>query len=101
MRAEGEVLRFPKEHVEAWARFDTFFEEEHERLPVPRGAQRLPDAATPSGDVDPEGDPGARGTAFDPAMAELGGRLAELPALPLEQRPNTPRWTRSPRATGL
>jgi RNA polymerase sigma factor (sigma-70 family) len=32
MRAEGEVLRFPTRHVEAWARFDTFFEEEHERL---------------------------------------------------------------------
>jgi RNA polymerase sigma factor (sigma-70 family) len=25
-------LRFPSERVEAWARFDTFFEEEHERL---------------------------------------------------------------------
>ena len=32
VRAEGEVVRFPSEHVEAWARFDTFFEEEHERL---------------------------------------------------------------------
>ncbi len=32
VRAEGEVLRFPTERVEAWARFDTFFEEEHERL---------------------------------------------------------------------
>jgi RNA polymerase sigma factor (sigma-70 family) len=33
MRAEGgEVLPFPTERVEAWARFDTFFEEEHERL---------------------------------------------------------------------
>ena len=32
MRAEGEVVRFPSERVEAWARFDTFFEEEHERL---------------------------------------------------------------------
>jgi len=32
MRAEGEVLRFPSERVEAWARFDTFFEEQHERL---------------------------------------------------------------------
>jgi RNA polymerase sigma-70 factor (ECF subfamily) len=32
MRAEGEVLRFPTERVEAWARFDTFFQEEHERL---------------------------------------------------------------------
>jgi RNA polymerase sigma-70 factor (ECF subfamily) len=32
MRAEGEVVRFPSERVEAWARFDTFFLEEHERL---------------------------------------------------------------------
>ena len=32
VRAEGEVVRFPAERVEAWARFDTFFEEEHERL---------------------------------------------------------------------
>ena len=32
MRAEGEVLRFPTKNVEAWARFDVFFEEEHERL---------------------------------------------------------------------
>ncbi len=32
MRAEGEVLRFPTERVEAWARFDAFFQEEHERL---------------------------------------------------------------------
>jgi RNA polymerase sigma factor (sigma-70 family) len=32
MRAEGEVVPFPSERVEAWARFDTFFEEEHERL---------------------------------------------------------------------
>jgi RNA polymerase sigma factor (sigma-70 family) len=32
MRVEGEVVRFPSERVEAWARFDTFFEEEHERL---------------------------------------------------------------------
>ncbi len=32
MRAEGEVVRFPIERVEAWARFDTFFAEEHERL---------------------------------------------------------------------
>jgi RNA polymerase sigma factor (sigma-70 family) len=32
VRAEGEVVRFPSERVEAWARFDTFFEEEHERL---------------------------------------------------------------------
>jgi RNA polymerase sigma-70 factor (ECF subfamily) len=32
MRAEGEVVPFPSERVEAWARFDTFFEDEHERL---------------------------------------------------------------------
>jgi RNA polymerase sigma-70 factor, ECF subfamily len=32
VRAEGEVVRFPSERVEARARFDTFFEEEHERL---------------------------------------------------------------------
>lgn len=33
VRAEGEVVvPFPSEHVEARARFDTFFEEEHERL---------------------------------------------------------------------
>ena len=32
MRAEGEVVRFPSERVEAWAHFDTFFEEEHQRL---------------------------------------------------------------------
>ena len=32
MRAEEEVLRFPTERVEAWARFDEFFQEEHERL---------------------------------------------------------------------
>ena len=32
VRAEGEVVRFPTERVEAWARFDTFFQEEHERL---------------------------------------------------------------------
>jgi RNA polymerase sigma factor (sigma-70 family) len=32
MRAEGEVLRFPSDRVEAWARFDVFFEEEHGRL---------------------------------------------------------------------
>ena len=32
VRAEGEVVRFPSERVEAWARFDTFFQEEHERL---------------------------------------------------------------------
>ena len=32
MRAEGEVVGFPSERVEAWARFDTFFEDEHDRL---------------------------------------------------------------------
>jgi RNA polymerase sigma-70 factor (ECF subfamily) len=32
VRAEGEVVRFPSERVEARARFDTFFQEEHERL---------------------------------------------------------------------
>src|SRR5580765_564948 len=32
MQAEGEVVTFPPERVEAWARFDTFFEVEHERL---------------------------------------------------------------------
>ena len=32
MRAEEEVLRFPTERVEAWARFDEFFQQEHERL---------------------------------------------------------------------
>jgi RNA polymerase sigma-70 factor (ECF subfamily) len=32
MRAEGEVVEFPSEAVEARARFDEFFEEEHERL---------------------------------------------------------------------
>jgi RNA polymerase sigma-70 factor, ECF subfamily len=32
MRAESEVLAFPTERVEAWAGFDTFFQEEHERL---------------------------------------------------------------------
>ena len=32
VRAEGEVVRLPTERVEARARFDTFFEEEHERL---------------------------------------------------------------------
>jgi RNA polymerase sigma factor (sigma-70 family) len=32
VRAEGEVVRFPGERVEGWARFDTFFAEEHERL---------------------------------------------------------------------
>lgn len=32
VRAEGEIVRFPTERVEAWARFDTFFQEEHERL---------------------------------------------------------------------
>ena len=33
VRAEGEVVvPFPSDRVEAWARFDTFFAEEHERL---------------------------------------------------------------------
>jgi RNA polymerase sigma-70 factor (ECF subfamily) len=32
MRAESEVVPFPSERVGAWARFDDFFEEEHERL---------------------------------------------------------------------
>ena len=32
VRAESEVVAFPPERVEAWARFDTFFEDEHERL---------------------------------------------------------------------
>ena len=32
VRAEGEVVPFPQERVEAWARFDVFFQEEHERL---------------------------------------------------------------------
>ena len=32
VRAEGEVVRFPKERAEGWARFDAFFAEEHERL---------------------------------------------------------------------
>jgi RNA polymerase sigma factor (sigma-70 family) len=32
VRAEGEVVRFPLEDVEARARFDLFFAEEHERL---------------------------------------------------------------------
>ncbi|HEU4527279.1 MAG TPA: RNA polymerase sigma factor [Actinomycetota bacterium] len=32
VRAEGEVVWFPSERVEARARFDTFFDEEHERL---------------------------------------------------------------------
>jgi DNA-directed RNA polymerase specialized sigma24 family protein len=32
MRAEGEVVEFPSKGVEAWARFDEFFEVEHERL---------------------------------------------------------------------
>ena len=32
MRAEGEVVRFPTERVEARALFDTFVEDEHERL---------------------------------------------------------------------
>jgi RNA polymerase sigma-70 factor (ECF subfamily) len=32
MRAEGEVVRFPTERVEARGRFDEFVEDEHERL---------------------------------------------------------------------
>jgi hypothetical protein len=32
MRAEGEVVSFPTERVEARAQFDTFVEDEHERL---------------------------------------------------------------------
>jgi RNA polymerase sigma factor (sigma-70 family) len=32
VRAEGEVVPFPSGRVEAWARFDTFFQEQHERL---------------------------------------------------------------------
>ena len=33
VRAEGEVVvPFPTERVEAWARFDAFFQEQHERL---------------------------------------------------------------------
>jgi RNA polymerase sigma factor (sigma-70 family) len=32
MRAEGEVVSFPSGSVEAWARFDTFYLEENERL---------------------------------------------------------------------
>jgi RNA polymerase sigma factor (sigma-70 family) len=32
MRAKGEVVMFPVERVEARARFDEFFEDEHERL---------------------------------------------------------------------
>jgi hypothetical protein len=32
VRAEGEVIRLPRERVEGWARFDAFFAEEHERL---------------------------------------------------------------------
>jgi RNA polymerase sigma-70 factor, ECF subfamily len=32
VQAEGEVVAFPSERGEAWARFDDFFEEEHERL---------------------------------------------------------------------
>ena len=32
VRAEGEVVAFPQDRVEGWARFDTFFEEQHERL---------------------------------------------------------------------
>jgi RNA polymerase sigma-70 factor (ECF subfamily) len=32
VRAEREVVPFPIEHVDAWARFDAFIGEEHERL---------------------------------------------------------------------
>jgi RNA polymerase sigma factor (sigma-70 family) len=32
VRAENEVVPFPSERAQAWARFDDFFEEEHERL---------------------------------------------------------------------
>jgi RNA polymerase sigma factor (sigma-70 family) len=32
VRAEGEVLAFPTQRLEAWARFDAFVAEEHERL---------------------------------------------------------------------
>jgi RNA polymerase sigma-70 factor (ECF subfamily) len=32
MQAEGEVVKFPSERVESSTLFDTFFEEEHERL---------------------------------------------------------------------
>lgn len=32
MQTEGEVVQLPQERVGAWARFDTFFEDEHERL---------------------------------------------------------------------
>jgi len=32
VRAEREVVPFPTERVDAWARFDTFVEEEHERV---------------------------------------------------------------------
>jgi RNA polymerase sigma-70 factor, ECF subfamily len=32
MRAESELVPFPTERVDAWARFDAFIEEEHERL---------------------------------------------------------------------
>jgi RNA polymerase sigma-70 factor, ECF subfamily len=32
VRAEREVVPFPIERVDAWARFDTFVEEEHERV---------------------------------------------------------------------
>jgi RNA polymerase sigma-70 factor, ECF subfamily len=32
MRAEGEIVQFPTERVEARARFDEFVEDEHERL---------------------------------------------------------------------
>ena len=49
MRAEGEVVRFPIERVEARARFDEFVEDEHERTrhrchrrPQPDGRARHP-----------------------------------------------------------
>jgi RNA polymerase sigma-70 factor (ECF subfamily) len=32
MQTEGEVVQFPHDHVDAPASFDSFFEEEHERL---------------------------------------------------------------------
>jgi RNA polymerase sigma-70 factor (ECF subfamily) len=32
MRIEGEVVRFPRDHADARASFDSLFEEEHERL---------------------------------------------------------------------
>ena len=32
MQMEGEVVRLPRDHLDAPASFDSFFEEEHERL---------------------------------------------------------------------